>query len=65
MEPDQGAAMLVGLPEAARRMALGLSMLKLLVQRGALQSIRVGKRRLIPVSAIEAFIAKRMTDGAK
>jgi excisionase family DNA binding protein len=53
-------SMLVGLPEAARRMGLGISTIKLLVQRKELRSLTVGKRRLIPVAAIDEFVARRL-----
>jgi len=59
---QQSDAVLVGLTDAARRMGLGLSTVKALVQRADLRSIRVGKRRLIPVSAIEEFVAHRLAD---
>ena len=61
---EQNDAILVGLSDAARRMGLGLSTLKVLVQRADLRSIRVGKRRLVPVAAIEEFVARHLADGA-
>ena len=51
---------LVGMPEAARRLGLGLSTVKSLVQGRDLQSVTVGRRRLIPVAAIEEFVARRL-----
>lgn len=57
---------LVALPEAARRMSLGLSTLKLLIANGKLRSLKVGKRRLVPVSAIDdsvrEFLAASQTE---
>jgi excisionase family DNA binding protein len=54
------STLLVGMHEAAQRMGLGLSTVKALVQRNELRSITVGKRRLIPITALEAFVARRL-----
>jgi excisionase family DNA binding protein len=59
-------AVLVSLPDAARRLGLGLSSVKALVQRDdGLRSIRIGKRRLVPVAAIEEFVARRLADASE
>jgi excisionase family DNA binding protein len=59
------SALLVGVPEAAERLGLGLSTVKSLIQRNALRSITVGKRRLIPVAALEEFIADQLAASAE
>jgi excisionase family DNA binding protein len=47
-------------------MSLGLSTLKLLIANGKLRSLKVGKRRLVPVSAIDdsvrEFLAASQTE---
>jgi excisionase family DNA binding protein len=46
----------VGMSEAARRLGLSLRTVATLVLRRQLASRKVGRRRIIPVSALEAFI---------
>lgn len=43
----------VGLAEAARRLSLSIRTIAKLVSRGNLPSLKVGRRRLIPVRALE------------
>lgn len=43
----------VGLAEAARRLSLSIRTVAKLVSRGNLPSFKVGRRRLIPVRALE------------
>ena len=52
--------LLVGAPEAAERMGLGVSTVKSLIKRNELRSITAGKRRLIAVAALGEFIACRL-----
>lgn len=61
---DASSAVLIGMPEAAQRMGLGLSTLKALVHRNEIRSITVGKRRLIPVAALEEYVARRLASVA-
>ena len=46
----------VGLAEAARRLSLSIRTVAKLVSRGHLPSLKVGRRRLIPVRALEHLI---------
>ena len=46
----------VGIPEAARRLGLSARTVATLVSRRELSSRRVGRRRIIPVSALERFL---------
>jgi excisionase family DNA binding protein len=48
--------------EAAESLRLGRTKLFELMADGQLRSIKVGRRRLVPVSALEQFIAQRLTD---
>jgi len=50
------AVIAVGMPEAARRLGLSLRTVAMLVLRHELQSRKVGRRRIIPVAALEAFV---------
>ena len=46
----------VGIPEAARRLGLSTRTVAALVSREELPSRKVGRRRIIPVAALEAFL---------
>ncbi len=55
--PHQDEAVLaVGVPEAARRLGLSSRTVATLIARRELPSRKVGRRRIIPVAALEAFI---------
>lgn len=43
--------------EVADRLGLGLATVERLVRHGKLASRRIGRRRLIPASAVEALLA--------
>jgi excisionase family DNA binding protein len=49
-------ALAVNIPEAARRLGLSARTVATLVSRGQLTSRKVGRRRIIPVVALEAFV---------
>ena len=46
----------VDIPEAARRLGLSTRTVATLVSRQELPSCKVGRRRIIPVVALEAFL---------
>jgi excisionase family DNA binding protein len=54
MQTDQVLA--VGIAEAARRLGLSARTVATLVQRRELPSRKVGRRRIIPVLALESFV---------
>jgi excisionase family DNA binding protein len=49
---------LLSLDEAAERLGVGRSTTKTLLGRGRLKSLKLGKRRLVPESAIDELIAE-------
>jgi excisionase family DNA binding protein len=51
--------LVVGISEAARRLAISSRTLATLVAQGELPSCKIGRRRLIPVTALEAFVSRR------
>jgi excisionase family DNA binding protein len=55
MQQDQ-TVLAVGMAEAARRLGLSARTIATLVLRRELPSRRVGRRRIIPVVALEAFV---------
>jgi len=58
------AAWLVSVEDAARQLGVGRTMTYGLIKRGALRSLKIGARRLVPLSAITEFIEQqtRCTD---
>jgi excisionase family DNA binding protein len=51
---------LYGLPEVCEATGLGRTTVKQLIYEGELDSIKVGRRRLIPVESIDKFIMARL-----
>jgi len=50
--------------EAARAIGVGRDKLFALLANGSIRSFREGNTRLIPVSAIEEYLAKRLEEDA-
>lgn len=55
MQADE-TVLAVGMAEAARRIGLSSRTVATLVLRGELPSRKVGRRRIIPVPALKAFV---------
>jgi excisionase family DNA binding protein len=53
-------AIAINVRQAAERLGLGYVKTYELVMGGELRSIRVGSRRLIPVTALTEFVAQRL-----
>ena len=53
----------VSIPEAARRLGLSIRTVATLVSRCELPSRKVGRRRIIPVAALEAFVREPHSKG--
>lgn len=51
---------LVAVEEAAKRLGIGKTKTKELIACGHLGSVTVGRRRLVPAEAIEAYVAELM-----
>ena len=62
MQGDE-TVLAVGMTEAARRLGLSARTVATLISRRQLGSRKVGRRRIIPVVALEAFI-RRDHDGS-
>jgi len=52
--------LLLTIPEVASRLGLGRSLVYQLVMKGEISSIKVGRARRVPVTALEQFILDRM-----
>ena len=59
-KPTQVVAM--GVEEAAAACGLGRSMLYILMKAGRIRSIQLGRRRLIPLSALHDFIESQLEE---
>lgn len=46
----------VGIAEAARRLGVSTRTMAALIARDEIQSRKVGRRRIIPITALEAFV---------
>jgi excisionase family DNA binding protein len=55
----------VRVEEAARRLDIGRTQVFGLIRSGELQSIQVGRRRLIPVKALEDWLANQMANATR
>ena len=61
MQRDE-TVLAVGMAEAARRLGLSPRTVATLVSRRQLASRKVGRRRIIPVNALEAFVRRDSFD---
>jgi excisionase family DNA binding protein len=55
--------LLVGVREAAKRLGLGRDTAYQLVREGRLHSVAVGRKRLVPVAELGAFIERETSNG--
>jgi excisionase family DNA binding protein len=60
-EPEQGPTgkLTLNVVEAAEALGMSRSMIYQLIGSGQLPSIRIGSRRLVPVSALRDFVAQQ------
>jgi excisionase family DNA binding protein len=58
-------AKLLTVAEGAAILRLGRTLVYELVLRGELRSIKIGRARRIPVSAVDAFIRERLGESGK
>ena len=56
--------LLLSLREVGEALAIGESTTKALVRTGAIESIKIGDRRLVPIQAVEAYVANRRAAAA-
>ena len=62
MNPNTDDRLLLTVPEAARRLGMGRSFIYELVSKGEIKSIKLGRSRRIPVSALEEFIEAKLSE---
>lgn len=49
-------------PEAAERIGISVAKMFELIAAGEIESFKIGSRRIIPVSAIDDFIARKLAE---
>jgi len=54
--------MLLSVDEAATALSIGRTFVYQLLMRGEIVSIKIGRRRRIPVSALQEFVARRVIE---
>ena len=54
--------LLFTVPEVARQLGLGRSLVYQLVMRGEIDSIKVGRARRVPAEALERFSEEKLAD---
>ena len=61
---DGGAAaqLLLSVEEAARRLGIRRTLMYTLMMSGEIRSIHVGRLRKVPAQALEAFVARRLSE---
>jgi excisionase family DNA binding protein len=59
---DHGARVLLDVKEAAARLQLGRTTLFELMKAGEIASVRIGRSRRIPAAALEAYVARLLTE---
>jgi excisionase family DNA binding protein len=57
--------LLISIPEACQRVSIGRSALYLLMADGSIDSRKAGKRRLVVVASLEAWVAALPTEPLK
>jgi excisionase family DNA binding protein len=53
---------LLGMDDAAERLGIGRWLLYQLIARNEVQSVRIGRRRLVPASSIDAYLDRLMDE---
>lgn len=64
-QSHQAPALALGIDEAARVIGVARSMLYEIVARGEIESFKLGRRRLILVNELKAFIERAAQEGAR
>ena len=56
--------LLLTIPEVAGQLNLGRSLVYLLVMRGEIDSIKVGRARRVPAEALQRFIQEKLAEAS-
>ena len=61
--PLDGPADLLTVEEAARRLRIGRTTMYALISTGTVESVTIGRRRLVPPECIAAYVAELRSPG--
>ncbi len=53
---------LLAIPQAAARVAIGRAKFYQLLQRNEIRTVRIGRRRLVPVSELDRYVERLQAD---
>jgi excisionase family DNA binding protein len=65
MSSSAEGRLLLSIPEAAKLLSVGRTMLYRLLERNEIPTIQVGRRRLIPTAALEQWVMSRISSNAE
>jgi excisionase family DNA binding protein len=60
MDPNTREALLLTVPEAARRLAIGRTLTYELIAANELPAVHIGRAIRVPASALDEFVARRL-----
>jgi excisionase family DNA binding protein len=55
----------ISVPEAARRLGVGLSLAKAMAADGRLPTIKLGARRVVPVAVLEELVSAKVAEARR
>jgi excisionase family DNA binding protein len=58
-----GAKLAYSVDDACTTLSIGRTLLFDLIRRGELTSVKIGRRRLVPVASLEAYVARLAKQG--
>ena len=61
--PNDEGTLAVSVSEGARRLGVSVRTVSTLIARGDLGSCKIGRRRVIPIAALEAFLQAHHSTG--
>ncbi len=59
---DGAAPLLLGVPDARRVLGIGSTCMNELLRDGTVRSVMIGRRRLIPVSALQDYVGQLLAE---
>jgi excisionase family DNA binding protein len=62
IDPRSRPKVLLSVDEAATALSIGRTFVYQLLMRGEIVSIKIGRRRRIPVSALQEFVARQVIE---
>ena len=57
-----GTELAISVEQAAKRLGLSRNMAYMMAQRGELPSVRAGRRRIVPLAALERWLSEQVAE---